>query len=153
MSSRAGTTSASSTKGAPKSARSALTNFGSIMILGISLGWIIQAAISLVEESRLATPRFQTSLSFIILLSAIMFISTIMVLLRESMTFSLSEAWYSIICTISLIIILIIVPIELNEYNILNSLAEVGLAGDALVIYSIRPNYGPEANKRIYQAY
>ena len=35
---------------------------------------------------------------------------------------------------------------DLQMYN------EVGLSGVLLILYAIRPNYGPEANKRIYQA-
>ena len=75
-----------------------------------------------------------------------------MALFRERIKIKLNVGWYSILVMVDMIVLLFIAPPRTAAEEAIQTWNIIGIFGVLLIFVALRPNFGPEANKRIYQA-
>ena len=118
-----------------------------ISIVQISVGTNIGIVINDINRS-------SEVLSYTIILIGGLFLLLISfaALFRTRLPYKISIGWYSLISLVELLLMMFMAPKGTVDESDLQTANYIGLVGLILIFYAIRPNYGPEANKRIYQA-
>ena len=95
---------------------------------------------------------FVLNYSIILILGLIITICGLMGLFRERIKVKINIAWYSIFALSIFIIAMFLAPSKSSQESQLQTMNAIGISGIVLIFIALRPNFGPEANKRVYQA-
>lgn len=94
----------------------------------------------------------QISYTFVLLLGIYVTFFGLLSLFRERIKWKVSIGYYTVSSMAAMIVEIFLLPRNTLDSNNLQTWVGVGFAGVLLILLAIRPNFGPEANKRIYQA-
>jgi hypothetical protein len=132
------------------SARDALKYLGVIITMVGGIGLLIVGA--KVGEQIAANTIYQLSYGMILAFAIIILVFGLMALFRNRLPVKINIGWYSILI-LPILIILMLIDLE-NKQDVadLQLWNGIAISGVLITFYALRPNFGPEANKRIYQA-
>jgi hypothetical protein len=95
---------------------------------------------------------FVLNYSFILFFGIVITLFGVFALFRERMKFKINVTWYATISLAAFIVTMFLAPEKSVQEGQIQTMNAIGIAGIVLIFVALRPNFGPEANKRIYQA-
>lgn len=94
----------------------------------------------------------QISYFLVFLIGLVSVIFGIIALLRERIKFKINVGYFTIFTAAAFLASIFLLPRNTIESQNLQTWVGIGFSGILFLFIALRPNFGPEANKRIYQA-